>query len=402
MRITPLWWSWRDSAVITAVIGLAVFLFVGLLRRDTLMGLFPFTGEIDNPVVLAMVTIFVVLSLPFLFSFFAVYFMIRSRRWTLREVLFMSIPFVLLSLIFYLPLSHFYERSMAPREPFHAHLHVFPPPIEPVQDSAISIVFLGGSTTAWGGWTDAVEKDIQSAFVGHDVRVVNQGVPWYTTLQSLINYETNVRRTQPDIVVIMHAINYLAANADHSYYVNGPFRADYGHLYAAMSRLARTRSLFDLTIDVISHLFYWRPRDLIETDKFPGLDVFAEYYRRLVQLARLDGSEVVIITQPFLYKESMSEAELSVVYMDKYNGAGPDYRWSVNTALSGMNQYVASVREIAEKEEVTLIDLEANVPKTIDYLYDDCHYTEKGARLVADIVSNGLKPIILQEIETNQ
>ena len=100
MRITPLWWSWRDSAVIAAVIGLAVFLFVGLLRRDTLMGLFPFSGEIDNPVVLAMVTIFVVLSLPFLFSAIV---------------------------------------------------------IEPVRDSAVSIVFLGGSTTAWGGWTDAVD-----------------------------------------------------------------------------------------------------------------------------------------------------------------------------------------------------------------------------------------------------
>ena len=158
MRITPLWWSWRDSAVIAAVIGLAVFLFVGLLRRDTLMGLFPFTGEIDNPVVLAMVTIFVVLSLPFLFSaIVAVYFMIRSCRWTLREILFLSIPFGLFSLIFYLPLSHFYERSLAPREPFHSHLHLFPPPIEPVRDSAVSIVFLGGSTTAWGGWTDAVD-----------------------------------------------------------------------------------------------------------------------------------------------------------------------------------------------------------------------------------------------------
>lgn len=51
------------------------------------------------------------------------------------------------------------------------------------------------------------------------------------------------------------------------------------------------------------------------------------------------------------------------------------------------------IREVAQAEEVTLIDLDKLVPKTPEYIYDAVHVNDKGSSLIADIVSNNLKDI---------
>ena len=33
------------------------------------------------------------------------------------------------------------------------------------------------------------------------------------------------------------------------------------------------------------------------------------------------------------------------------------------------------------------IDLDALLPKTLEYFYDDCHFTEKGSERVAEVLS---------------
>ncbi len=141
---------------------------------------------------------------------------------------------------------------------------------------------------------------------------------------------------------------------------------------------------------------------MIDTDEFPGLPAFSRYYKRLIQLVRLDGSEIVVVTQPFLYKVEMSEREQQAVYMDWANGAGPTKRWSINTARLGMQQYVGEVRKIAAEEGVTLIDLESSLPKSLDNMFDDCHYTEAGAGIVASEMSRGLEPVVRRVIEAQK
>lgn len=70
---------------------------------------------------------------------------------------------------------------------------------------------------------------------------------------------------------------------------------------------------------------------------FSNLAGGSGYYRRLAQLARLDGSVAVIMTQPYLYRPAMSGDEPSVLYIDKLNGGGSSSSWSVKMALSGMD-----------------------------------------------------------------
>jgi len=390
--VLPSWWSACDVIALSLYLGVAIFLVVGLLERDREMGILPLNGTIYHSTVIQSITFATIIFLPIIFIALAiVYYKVCTEKWFIRDVCIGIVTILTILLISYLPISYLYESTLAPRKPFHSQLQLFPPLLQKNSgDDSITIAFLGGSTTAWGGWTERVQLELAERFPGKTIRVLNQGVPWYTTLHSLINYETNVRHANPDIVVVMHAINDLVTNADHSYLSSGPFREDYGHFYASLSRIARTKPLVHAFADIITHMFYWEPRKVIDTKEFPGLHTFINYYRRLAQLSNLDKSKLVIMTQPYLYKTELSEAEASTIYIDKMDAIGPEKRWSIATARSGMEQFVEAVRELAVAEGIPLIDLEAVVPKTLVYLKDDVHFTTLGAEIVAKHVSDSL------------
>ena len=62
---------------------------------------------------------------------------------------------------------------------------------------------------------------------------------------------------------------------------------------------------------------------------------------------------------------------------------GNGNKWSYKTALSGIRQYNDEIRKISKEEDVYLIDLEAAVPKSLEYFYDDVHYQTKTFDLIA-------------------
>ncbi len=90
MKIDFTWWSWKDSVAAAIYASSAVYLFVGLLKRDTLTGFYPFNGEIWNPFV-KIITLSIVSFLPVFFTAVAVvYCLVRAGSWTLRQVAFLS------------------------------------------------------------------------------------------------------------------------------------------------------------------------------------------------------------------------------------------------------------------------------------------------------------------------
>ncbi len=387
----------KDGLVALAYLASLAFIVFRLLDRDPGAGFIPVNSELDTVrwtiiafLIVAGLLIVLFAGLP------VIYYMLRSGRWTPMHVTAGVLVTLVTGLLLYVPLSYLYEKSLGPRQPFHSHLQLFPHDIDLPDrtDNTLVIAFLGGSTTEFTNWTMEVGRILQSQFPDRRVITLNQGRQWYTVLHSLINYETNVRQVKPDYVVVMHAINDLTVNADHSYYVNGPFRRDYGHHTGPLTRLARTRPLLDLIVDVARYMFFWQRREVIDTDVFKGLPVFTGYYKRLIQLIRLDGSRPVVMAQPYLYKPQMTEEEKHHLYMPVQNSTGPDKVWSIDTARRGMEQYVRAVRELAKSEDVPLIDLEAAMPKDLKYLKDDCHYTEAGAALVAERVSASLAQLI--------
>jgi hypothetical protein len=136
---------------------------------------------------------------------------------------------------------------------------------------------------------------------------------------------------------------------------------------------------------------------VVAIDRFPGLASYERNIRALITLARADGTMVVLMTQPNLYKEVMSEEEMRVLGMLNTEAIGHGKKWSYGTALSGFRQYNQRMREIAFSEKAPLIDLEKAVPKSLDYFYDDVHYTARAYDLICAFLSEQLSVILPHE-----
>lgn len=328
-----------------------------------------------------------------------VHVMVRTGRMSSTHAALMGGSVVVALLILYPAGSFIYSHKNNVEQRtryYHPFLQLTPPlPKQtPASTPGVHIFCLGGSTTEYadkrsGGWVGRTEKLLREQTGRQDIIVHNLGRQWYTSLHSLINYETNLRQHKPNLVIVMHAINDLLQNADHSYLSHGAFREDYGHFYGPVTRMVLNKGFIG---DVFGsmRLWYAAPRETIEAHDFPGLVPFRRNFSTLIDLAQKDGTPIALMTQPTLLKDTMSAEEQKVLHMVAVETYGPTKKWSYATAARGMKAYNDCTRSLAKARGVTLIDLAQAVPQTLDYFWDDVHYSEKTYTLIAEFVAGEL------------
>jgi hypothetical protein len=107
----------------------------------------------------------------------------------------------------------------------------------------------------------------------------------------------------------------------------------------------------------------------------------------LVEFIESRGIKVVLCTYPSL----ISLENLATKYPNLYLSAR---RYCVEYSFKGMvdvlNKLSEVTRTVAFEKGTMFIDCQALIPKTIEYFADNVHYTDNGARLIA----NGIAPLI--------
>ncbi len=217
---------------------------------------------------------------------------------------------------------------------------------------------------------------------------------WYTSLHTLINYETNLRQFKPSVILIMQSVNDLLQNADFSYFSHGRFREDYGHFYGPVNRIIDRRSLWRYWTDILKDAWYARPRRAVTIDSFPGLIAYERNIRTIIAMAKSDSTEVVLMSEPSLVKERMSPEEESVVAMLKVEAINDSLVWSNQTVVNGMRQYNACLRRIASEEHLPFIDLDSAIPKTLTFFRDEVHYRDTTYSVIAPVVARQLNAVL--------
>jgi hypothetical protein len=333
-------------------------------------------------------------------GFIAVWIGIRRNKVKASSVFLLSGTILAICLLLYPAANWFFDRSSPLRlEEFHPYLQLTPKTThmnDGDRDGRFVIFCLGGSTTeftdaAGKGWPARIEESLQNAIPGKRIEVYNHGRQWYTTLHTLINYETNLRRYRPDAIIIMQSINDLLNNADFSYFSAGDFRRDYGHFRGPVSRMLDRDGLFSFIVRMTRGLWYASERNVLETETFPGLESYESNLRTIIELARNDSTAVILMSEPSLFRDSNTPEELDALYMLNKEAIGKDKRWSLRTALSGMRQYNGVMKRLARENNLLFIDLDAAVPKSLEYFTDDVHYRDRTFDLVADSVSARLR-----------
>jgi lysophospholipase L1-like esterase len=112
----------------------------------------------------------------------------------------------------------------------------------------------------------------------------------------------------------------------------------------------------------------------------------------MIQIVQNDQVKFILATQPFLYNNSLSEAEKKSIWFPKAFCTNENNEYpNIKSMEFGVNLFNSETKKIAEFHHIPLVDLEAHIPKNRKYFYDDFHYTEKGNQLMAETLFEFIK-----------
>lgn len=276
-------------------------------------------------------------------------------------------------------------------------------------DPQISVLTLGGSTTRNRSLDSAqryptqLESSLRASSVDQSVSVFNAGQDWYTTRHSITTYAEHYYRLKPNVVVVMHGINDLYRSCTPRRYTYGPYTDRWSHYYGASINGRRPPPFWSFVAEQLvpngsrlgpAEVWFsslrFRERE-VDAGWFRSVRPFAQHLERLAEVAKRDGAEVVLVTQPSVYSASPADLEDVRLWFaksfclssnDYFNRSYPSTR-SMGAGLSRINEVV---REVAACRGVHLADADAALSGQVEYFVDDVHYTAEGAEALAGTV----------------
>ncbi len=121
----------------------------------------------------------------------------------------------------------------------------------------------------------------------------------------------------------------------------------------------------------------------------PPLDDHLAFYKKslstLKEFCDANGLHLVLVTQPVLWREDLPPDLERLLWS---RPIGDTKRVLATESLSrGMKAFNDSLREFCAESKVDLVDLAAVLPQDETVFYDDEHFNENGAKLVADQIA---------------
>ena len=286
-------------------------------------------------------------------------------------------------------------------------------------DGTVRVFVLGGSTVYCSrvDFEDThcrlLELKLREAYPNQRIEVQNAGYDWHTSQHSLIKFLFKIQDFDPDLIVLMHAINDLSRSfTPPRFTMLGEFQSDYSHFEGPVTSMLKEYSVEPppprfLIWHHTQRMFedHWfadfrvapnvrrdeeRRRIFpegksIKPSELPSLPTFGRNMAELTKAIQDKNIKLLIATQPSLYKPSMSNEELAALIFPmnvcRNEFDGPD----LQSLMTAMNAFNNVTRQLARDREIAFVDLASEMPKSLDYFIDDVHYTVQGNQKVADV-----------------
>ena len=332
---------------------------------------------------------------------------IRGSKWTVRRGVVLMIGALALYAFSEVAYASSREHNFDPFLQFPGTR--LPTPIPEKGENSLRIATLGGSTTHNAHlpyetrYPTILRDNVTRSLPLLQLDVFNAGMDWWTTKHSHVNYVTYLRSWEPDLIVVMHGINDLYRSFSPPNYSRGSYDSQWSHFYGPAIRGAKPRTLlgsirtswtaWEFDRRWFSTIRY-QEVDLNPLD-FRSLPEFEANIRSLVQTLQGDGVEVILVTQPSLYRADLSRGERALLWFPQafcveHSGLFHRQIPSVTTMASGMHMYNDVTRRVAAETGVLLVDAAEALPRTTEFFVDDVHYTAAGAELLAQVVSGAV------------
>jgi len=266
-------------------------------------------------------------------------------------------------------------------------------------DSLIRTVFLGASTTFCAEvsgndetWPYLVNKKLEDKFPQARFDFINAAVPGYTVQSSLKLLTNKVKNFEPDMIIIYHANNDLAANTRHLAINQGLISSEPINKTSWLAKHSLLWYLIEFNFQIWkkqrNSLSNIKQLDIksARNEKYISMK-FENELLNLVNECKNVSKEVAIVTFSYRVRreqvldEQLEAAKCAFFYMPYLN---------LEDLLYGYEKYNMIIKKVAQKTSVSLIEGEMEIPGDNIHFADFIHFTDEGCRLMANRVSNGL------------
>jgi lysophospholipase L1-like esterase len=293
------------------------------------------------------------------------------------------------------------------------------PPLD--LDRYLSIVAVGGSTTICfeladnKTWVSVLGEQLKHNF--NRLWINNAGLAGHSTFGHIILMENFIGDLRPKVVIFLVGHNEGIGqenDADTSIYKGlrcDSFRslerlagalADYSEVAAAILNLKRYFSpkvtwappqremnlKTEPTLEMSDATKGALMRDYLAKNSKP----YELRLKTLIRISREYNIVPILMTQPALCGQGIDDVtgvDLSKIRVTKEINSG--FYWDIFEINNDLT------RKVAREEDVFLIDLAREVPKSSKYYYDLTHYDNAGAEKVASIAYQHLYPYLAQK-----
>ncbi len=281
------------------------------------------------------------------------------------------------------------------------------------------IFFLGESTTECitlsenDVFPSRVEKLLAESHPDQKFECINAAMSGNLAADSLATLIYKVMYYQPDVIVVMHAINDLRYGTVPTYdpirrpdYYRSFYYAGFDegghspwHLRGILKKsfflTLLKRNLMDRFFVVETEKKYDKMRQKRKTLPITSIvesksvKDFLKNLEEMAFIARGHGVRIILMTEPSIYRENLPpeiDEKLWMGYLP-----GPGINLSNDFLAREMKRFNDAIRELSRRAKIELIDLEVSFPKDLTCFYDDVHFTPEGSRRAAGIISQYLR-----------
>ncbi len=238
------------------------------------------------------------------------------------------------------------------------------------------------------------------------IRVYNAGKGGDKTYDHVAMISQRIVHLEPDMIILFCGLNdLLAAMAD----------VDYLHLpsdrrtaYSLLDLLAQLATELQIPRHVISLLsrgsdaelrqaipFHSNYKNLAQlcrsyplSDRPPRIDLAAyeRNVRTIIGIARGHNIKLMLLTQPTTWNSRFDPRVSDWHWMNCSDGK----RYREGDMDRAMEAYNDVTRRLAREFDIPVIDLARMFPKSLEVIYDDCHFNVNGAKTTALWISTKL------------
>ncbi len=283
-----------------------------------------------------------------------------------------------------------------------------------------NIVFIGGSTTECMYVTEDkrfpyLTGQIIEEKTNKQINSYNSAAAGNSLMHSIDIFLNKIIPMNPDVVVIMHAINdYTILAYDQTYWPKDTPRSELFVINDYFPKIPKATILWHLKgiVRLIYPNIYYKlnlikekilsPQKQSEVwDEWRGrrhrikdrnIEFMQNEFRWAMQLlvtaCKSHGIQPLLMTQANRFK--VNPDDLILKSIEPMLSAGINYK----TFKKEYDSFNNITREIALSNNIPLIDLANLVPQDNEYIYDSVHYNDSGSVFVANIISQKLIDIL--------